>query len=90
MRCARSVDSRVYRLTAKADYTDSSVTGLRTWTVFRFMVHGGDLDDDHNVNIRLSEYRVPSDLRLRHGRRSALHRLDEGVTNANPTVTPRC
>jgi hypothetical protein len=27
------------------------------WTVFRFMVHGGDLDDDHNnVNIRLGEF----------------------------------
>jgi hypothetical protein len=47
----------IYRLTATAEYQDSTVTKLRTWTGFRFMVHGGDPDEDHNnVNIRLSEF----------------------------------
>jgi hypothetical protein len=44
-------------LTANAEYSDSPERGLRYWTLFKFMVHGGDLDDDHNnVNIRVSEY----------------------------------
>jgi hypothetical protein len=60
MRCARSVDARIYRLTANADYTDRPERGLRYWTRFRFMVHGGDLDDNHNnVNIRVSEHGSP-------------------------------
>lgn len=57
LRCSRSLDARVYRLTANADYSDSADRGLRYWTRFRFMVHGGAPDENHNnVNIRLSEY----------------------------------
>jgi hypothetical protein len=55
--CVRSLDARVFRLTANADYSDSPERGLRYWTRFRFMVHGGAPDQNrNNVNIRLSEY----------------------------------
>jgi hypothetical protein len=60
MRCSRLSDARIYRLTANAEYSDSPERGLRYWTLFRFMVHGGLLDNDHNnVNIRVSEYGSP-------------------------------
>jgi hypothetical protein len=53
--CKKWDESRVYDLSAIAVYEDS--TNYRTFTAFRFMVHGGRLDADHNnVNIKVSEY----------------------------------
>jgi hypothetical protein len=55
--CSTIASSKVYRLSFTADYVDSSATGLRTWTVFRYLVHGGRYSEvSSNVNIRLSEY----------------------------------
>jgi hypothetical protein len=53
--CSEVAPPRVYELTVTAEYEDS--TDYRTWTLFRFMVHGGGPDSDHNnVNLRLREY----------------------------------
>jgi hypothetical protein len=46
-----------YRLTVSADYTDNTTTRTRTWTGFRYRLHGGDSDEDsNNVIIRVHEY----------------------------------
>lgn len=56
MSCFHTQPALIWRLHATAEYTDYS-TGLRKWTSFRFMVHGGpESRDSNNVNIRMSEY----------------------------------
>jgi hypothetical protein len=54
--CSTESGSFVYRLFGSADYTDDNAAGRRQWTVFRYMVRGGTMSDDHNnVNIRVSK-----------------------------------
>jgi hypothetical protein len=54
--CRKPQPPRMYRLEASAEYTDSDTTGLRTWSRFRFFLHGDGPDVVHNnVNIRMSE-----------------------------------
>jgi hypothetical protein len=57
IKCAYVWAPTIYRLVVSAEYDDNVVgPGVRRWTFFRFMVHGGFLEEDHNnVNIRLKE-----------------------------------
>ena len=58
--CQVEDNHTIYRASLSADYSDNEVTGLRTWTMFRFIVRGGSpYENSNNVNFTLKEYGSP-------------------------------